>query len=83
MKVTGGMTLRGSFLKTRQLELLKYGTLLFFAPKDKRENKKIPTTNIAITVLLGFMLKIRSFNQLDDWLENGDFKNLVPKGMRL
>jgi hypothetical protein len=51
--------------------------------KDKRQNRRIPTANIALVVLLGFMLKIRSFNQLDDWLENGDFKNLVPKKTRL
>ena len=29
------------------------------------------------------MLKIRSFNQLDDYLEYDDFKGLVPKKMRL
>ena len=29
------------------------------------------------------MLKIRSFNQLDDYLEYYDFKRLVPKKMRL
>jgi len=29
------------------------------------------------------MLKIRSFNQLDDWLEHNDFRRIVPKKMRL
>jgi len=29
------------------------------------------------------MLKIRSFNQLDNWLEYNDFKRIVSKKMRL
>ena len=53
------------------------------ALKDARSNTKISTPAIAMVVLIGFMLKIRSFNQLDDWLENGDLNNLVPKKMRL
>jgi hypothetical protein len=51
--------------------------------KDGRTNKKITTTAISFVVLIGFMLKIRSFNQLDDWLENKDLVKLVPKKMRL
>ena len=51
--------------------------------KDKRSNPKIATVAIAFSVILGFMLKIRSFNQLDDYLEYNDFKGLVPKKMRL
>ena len=51
--------------------------------KDKRSNPKIATAAIAFSVILGFMLKIRSFNQLDDYLEYNDFKGLVPKKMRL
>ena len=51
--------------------------------KDKRSNPKITTAAIAFSVILGFMLKIRSFNQLDDYLEYYDFKGLVPKKMRL
>ena len=29
------------------------------------------------------MLKIRSFNQLDDWLEHNDFRRIVPRKLRL
>lgn len=29
------------------------------------------------------MLKIRSFNQLDDWLKHNDFRRIVPRKMRL
>ncbi len=51
--------------------------------KDKRVNPKIRTSSIAFTLLIGFMLKIRSFNQLDDWLEHNDFRRIVLKKMRL
>ena len=51
--------------------------------KDNRMNKKIKTSSISFVLLMGFMLKIRSLNQLDDWLENGDFKKLVPRKVRL
>lgn len=50
--------------------------------KDSRTNPKIPTSSIAISLLIGFMLKIRSFNQLDDWLEHNDFKRIVARKMR-
>ncbi|MBP2628260.1 MAG: transposase [Firmicutes bacterium] len=51
--------------------------------RDKRVNPKIMTSSIDFTFLIGFMLKIRSFNQLDDWLEHNDFRRIVPKRMRL
>ena len=51
--------------------------------KDQISNPKIATAAIAFSVILGFMLKIRSFNQLDDYLEYNDFRGLVPKKMRL
>ena len=51
--------------------------------RDNRTNPKITTSAIAFTLLIGFMLKIRSFNQLDDWLEHNDFKRIAPRKMRL
>ena len=51
--------------------------------RDNRNNPKILTTSIVLTLLIGFMLKIRSFNQLDDWLEHNDFRRIVPRKMRL
>jgi len=51
--------------------------------RDNRTNPKITTSSIAFTLLIGFMLKIRSFNQLDDWLEHNDFRRIVPREMRL
>jgi len=51
--------------------------------RDNRTNPKITTNSIAFILLIGFMLKIRSFNQLDDWLEHNDFKRIIPRKMSL
>jgi hypothetical protein len=51
--------------------------------RDNRDNPKIATNSIAFVLLIGFMLKMRSFNQLDNWLEHDDFRRIVPKKMRL
>jgi len=51
--------------------------------RDNRTSPKITTSSIAFTLLIGFMLKIRSFNQLDDWLEHNDFRRIVPRKMKL
>lgn len=51
--------------------------------KDKRNNPRIPTATICFAVFIGFMLKIRSFNQLDDWLEHKDFRRIVSAKMKL
>jgi hypothetical protein len=51
--------------------------------KDKRKNTRIQTKAVVFSLIIGFMISIRSFNKLDDYLENGDFKKLVPKRMKL
>jgi hypothetical protein len=51
--------------------------------KDKRQNTTIKTKAVAISLLLGFMISIRSFNKLDDYLENKDFRKLVPKKLKM
>jgi len=51
--------------------------------KDNRKNSRISTKAISFALLIGFMVKIRSFNQLDDYLEHNDFRKLVPKKVRL
>jgi hypothetical protein len=50
---------------------------------DERLNKRISTSAIAFVVLFGFMLKVRSFNRLDNWLEYDDFRPILPKKLRL
>jgi len=49
---------------------------------DNITNPKITTSAIAFALLIDFILKIRSFNQLDDWLEHNDFKRIAPQKMR-
>lgn len=51
--------------------------------KDKRKNTRISTKAVAISLIIGFMLSIRSFNKLDDYLENKDFRKIIPKRMKL
>ena len=51
--------------------------------RDKRKNTSIPTKAVAISLIIGFMLSIRSFNKLDDYLENNDFRKIIPKRMKL
>jgi hypothetical protein len=51
--------------------------------KDKRKNTRISTKAVAFSLIIGFMISIRSFNKLDDYLENKDFRKLVPRKMKL
>lgn len=51
--------------------------------RDNRNNPQIATNSIALVLLIGFMLKMRSFNKLDNWLEHNDFRRIVPKKMKL
>jgi predicted transposase YbfD/YdcC len=51
--------------------------------KDNRKNARIPTNVIAFTLLIGFMISVRSFNKLDDYLENKNFRKLIPKKTKL
>jgi hypothetical protein len=73
------------YLKT----LLKYVSNVYDLGKkinslrDKRKNTSIPTKAVAISLIIGFMLSIRSFNKLDDYLENNDFRKIIPKRMKL
>ncbi|MDF2505716.1 hypothetical protein [Clostridium sp.] len=47
------------------------------------ENKKVKSlvkiSTISFIVLLGFMLKIRSFNKLKHWIKRNKFKKVLPK----
>lgn len=73
------------YLKT----LLKYISNVYDMGKkinslnDKRQNKRIKTKAVALSLLLGFMISTRSFNKLDDCLENNDFRKLVPKKLKM
>ncbi len=50
---------------------------------DGRINPTYKTHQIILLVLLGFILRIRSFNELNNMIEANEFKNILPKGMKL
>ena len=47
--------------------------------RDERVNPTYSTELIIMIVLFGFLLRIRSFNELNLMIKNGEFKNLFPK----
>lgn len=51
--------------------------------QDKRINPTYKTDKIVLPVLFGFILRIRSFNELNYMIKNNEFKNVLPKGCKL
>lgn len=51
--------------------------------KDERKNPTYKTNKVILPVLFGFILRIRSFNELNNMIKNKDFKNALPKGCKL
>lgn len=50
--------------------------------KDKRQKPQIQSSVIFCLMLLGFVWRMKSLNQLNEWVRNGRFKKLLP-GVRL
>ncbi len=50
---------------------------------DGRKNPTYETHQIILLVLLGFILRIRSFNELNNMISADEFKNILPRGMKL
>ena len=51
--------------------------------KDSRIMPQIPVQAVFFTVLMGFLLRMKSFNSLNHWLHAKRFKKLVPRKIRL
>lgn len=51
--------------------------------KDGRKNPSYKTGQVILPVLLGFLLRIRSFNELNNMISADEFKSILPKGMKL
>ena len=51
--------------------------------KDKRVNPKYKTAQVILPLLLGFMLRIKSMNELKFMLYENEFKNMFSKNMSL
>ncbi len=51
--------------------------------KDARVDPTYQTELVIAIVFFGFLLRIRSMNELNLMLKNGEFRNLFPKGTKL
>ena len=50
---------------------------------DGRINPSYKTGQVILPVLLGFLLRIKSFNELNCMLRENEFKNVLSKGTKL
>lgn len=50
---------------------------------DGRVNPTYSTGQVIMPVLIGFLLRIRSFNELNFMLKNNEFSKLFPRGTKL
>ncbi len=50
---------------------------------DGRKNPTYTTKQVVLPVLMGFLLRIRSFNTLNNMIKENEFKNILPKGEKL
>lgn len=48
--------------------------------KDGRGNPTHDTSTVLLVILFGFFLRLRSFNEIDNYVRRGDFTNLFAKG---
>ena len=79
------MSLRQNYF----LKLAKYNKNVYHIDKqiehitDNRINPKYKTSQIISLVLTGFLLRIRSFNQLNYMIKIGEFNNIFSSGDRI
>ncbi len=51
--------------------------------KDGRKKPTYTTEQVVLPVLMGFLLRTRSFNNLNNMIKDNDFKNIILRGMKL
>lgn len=51
--------------------------------KDERKKPQILASTVFLILLLGFLFRMESFNQLNGWLRLGRVHRLLPKGTRV
>ncbi len=49
--------------------------------KNKRVKSPVKTSTITFVVLFGFILQIRSFDQLNHWLKKDKFKKVISNAL--
>lgn len=52
----------------------------FSKMKDSRVNPTHATSTVLLVILFGLFLRLRSFNEIDNYVRRGDFTNLFEKG---
>ncbi len=52
-------------------------------PTDRRKNPTYKTHQAILPVLIGFILRVRSFNELNNMIKGKEFNKVLSKGMRL
>ena len=50
---------------------------------DGRKNPKYKTNEVVLLVLMRFLLRTRSFNNLNNMIKDNDFRKVVPKRNKL
>jgi hypothetical protein len=50
---------------------------------DARKNPKYRTNQVVLVVLLGFIMRVRSFNELNNMIKDNDFRKVIPRGKQL
>jgi len=51
--------------------------------KDERKDPTYKTNKVVLPVLFGFILRIISFNELNNMIKNIEFKRITAKGCKL
>ena len=70
-------------------KILNYAKNVFSIEKglsnltDARNNPTYTTAQVVLPVLLAFILRLRSFNELNNMLKENEFRNILPKGIKL
>ncbi|MDR3599065.1 MAG: hypothetical protein P4L49_01035, partial [Desulfosporosinus sp.] len=70
-------------------KLVKYMKNVFHVDRglnklsDGRVNPTYRTGQVILPVLFGFLLRIKSFNELNFMIKNNDFSKLLPRGTKL
>jgi predicted transposase YbfD/YdcC len=71
------------------IKLVKYMKKVYFIEKllrklkDSRVNPTYKTGEVVLIVLLGFLLRTRSFNNLNNMIEADEFRNVLPKDRKI
>jgi hypothetical protein len=71
------------------VKIIKYIKRVFNIDKslskltDQRKNPKYTTAQAVMPVLMGFLMRVRSFNTLNSMIKDNEFKNILPKGIKL